>query len=590
MDIESSLAEVSSAGPAFWRRPTGGKIRASTAILVSAPILVAAAAWFLLLHRAGEWKRGSSAVRSLVVLPSRDLSGSPGGQLMGDGLVDTLSARLGGLPGIQVVTPSVAVEAADRLADPFRAAKSVGANLAVRSSFMRSGDFVRIAYSVWDVSQRAQVASGTVDGSASDLFHVQDRLAESVAEGLKLKGGGKRPTVSVGLAGATAQERYLQALGNLQRYDKPVHLDTAIAALEELAAENPGSALVPAALGRAYLYKFNLTREKSWADKASVAVERARQLDPDLPEVNSTAGELAARTGKPKEAIAAFERTLAVHPNDFDALLGLGRAQDLMGEATPAEQTYRRAIALQPSSWIGYSKLGGFFYGQGRYAEAAEMFRRVITLAPDNARAFSNLGAAYYYMEDLDRALAAFERSIALEPSDLAYSNVGALRYYLGRYSEAAAAFEKALQMVPDHYLSWAGLGDAYSQLPGRQQEARAAYAKSTALARNELTTNPKDAQVHSYLALSLAKVGRWAEAEEHTAEALAAQPENPEYLFNAAVVANRATKEADAIEFLSKAIRAGFPRVVARREPEFKNLRHRADFEKAIETRKASA
>src|SRR5262249_30426028 len=145
---------------------------------------------------------------------------------------------------------------------------------------------------------------------------------------------------------ADQQERYVRALGNLQRYDKPASVDEALRLLEALVIEKPGSALVQAALGRADLYKYNLTREKIWAEKADVAVARARQLAQELPEVASTSGELLVRTGKPEEAVVAFRRALALQPNNYDALLGLARAEDASGRAAEAEGAYRRAIAL----------------------------------------------------------------------------------------------------------------------------------------------------------------------------------------------------------------------------------------------------
>ncbi|MEP6769101.1 MAG: protein kinase [Acidobacteriota bacterium] len=581
LDHEPSRLETREGLP----EPKRHRWTAPLLLLVFAIVISSALYLRRLKSGAGESATSGAAgrLRSLVVLPSRDLSGAPGGQLVGDGLVETLSARLGEIPGIQVVTPTAAVAASDSLGDPFRAARSVGADLAVRSSLMRNGGTVRIAYSIWDVGKRSQLASGTVDGADTDMFGIQDRLAEGVAGGLKLKREAHLTPTPTGLDGASAQEKYLQALGNLQRYDKPAQVDAALRILEGLLVEKPNSALIPAALGRAYLYNYNLTRERAWAEKAASAVSRARQLNPDLPEVNTTLGELDSRTGKPKEAIAAFERTLAVRPNDFDALLGLARAYDLTGDSAMAEKTYRRAIALQPSLWMGYSKLGGFFFARGEYAQAAEMFFKVTQLLPDNARAFANLGAAYYGLEDLGRALVAFEQSIALEPTDLGYSNVGTVKYYLGRYSESAAAFERALEILPSHYELWANIGDTYAQLPAKRSRASSAYIKGITLARQELATNPDDPQVHSYLGLCLSKIGHRAEAEEHTARALATQPQNPEFLFNAAVVANRADKPSEAVERLAAAIRAGFPRIVIRHDPEFEKLRQRVDFENAV-------
>src|SRR5262249_49372391 len=55
-----------------------------------------------------------SGPRALVVLPSRDLSGSASGQLVGDGVAETLSASLGQVRGIEVVPTVVAVSAVER--------------------------------------------------------------------------------------------------------------------------------------------------------------------------------------------------------------------------------------------------------------------------------------------------------------------------------------------------------------------------------------------------------------------------------------------------------------------------------------------
>ncbi len=585
LELGSSLDEAPATSGARERAaptPINRRWAGPVSILV---IATAIAAWaYLQRSRSGTTSNATrttaDSTRSLIVLPSRDLSGAPGGQLVGDGLVETLSARLGEIPGIQVVTPTAAVAASDRLVDPFRAAQSVGADLAVRSSLMRSGGAVRIAYSIWDVGKRSQVASGTVDGTASDMFAIQDRLAESVAGGLKLRRAAHRTPTPTGLDGAGAQEKYLQALGNLQRYDKPAQVDAAASLLEPLAKEFPNSALVPAALGRAYLYKYNLTRERTWADKAGHEVSRARGLDPELPEVNSTLGELSVRTGHPKEAITAFERALSVRPNDFDALLGLAKAYDAAGDALSAEKTYRRAIALQPSSWTGYSKLGGFFYNKGQIQKAAEMFRRVTELIPDNARAFSNLGAMYELMGDFDRALDSYRQSLRLEPSSVAYGNVGTLEYFSGRFHEASEAFRKAISLTPGDYQLWAELGDALRWIKGSEIESRTAYSKAIALGSEQLSINPRDAAVHSKLAVTFAKAGDAGRAAQHRQIAIDGDPKNGEFLYDAALVSCVAGNRKEAIEWLRRARDSGVSTAHIEREPEFRSLRGEKSFQ----------
>ena len=590
IQIEETLSQTAArpSGPSAASRPiseptTSPPAKKSRLVPLLALLLIGVAGfgiWSVLRPRAASPLPDR---KYLAVLPFKDLSGVPGGQLVGDGMVETVSVRLAGIAGIQVVTPTASIAAADRGAEVSRIAKDLGANLVLRGTYQRQDDRVRITYAVINTADGMQVAAGTLDGSASDLFGIQDRLADDVASSLRLPSSPPRTPKPTGLETASDQDRYLRAIGHLQRYDKADSVAEAIRLLEALAVERPASALVQAALGRAYLYEFNLTRDSKWIPLASAATDRARQLLPDSPEVNVTIGELSLRSGKPADAIAAYRRALSAQPNNFDAILGLARAYDAAGDGARAEETYRRAIDLQPAYFGGYSKLAGFYFNHGRYGPAADMFRKVTELTPDNARAFANLGACQFALGRFDLALAAFQKSLALEPTDLAYSNIGTQQYYLGRYAESAAAFQKAIELVPSHYETWSNLGDALRLIPGRAAAAADAYARAIKLTQTELATNPDDASVHSYLALCLAKTGKLAEAREHVRRSLESEPDRAELLFNAAVVANRAARPEEAVQYLGRAVRAGFNAAIIRNEPELSNLRNRDDFDDVV-------
>jgi serine/threonine-protein kinase len=596
IEVEETLAEVvphrpvrpGTSAPSGEAAPAEPPRRHSRPVRLAAVAAVLAGLALFATWRALQTARANRvpAQKYLAVLPFRDLSGVPGGQLIGDGLVETVSARLQNVAGIQVVTPSAAVAMSDRESDPYKVARKLGANLILRGAVQREADRVRISYSLLSTADRVPLASDTMEGSASELFAVQDRLAEKLVGALGLSSKARRTPTPVGLDTASLQERYLKAIGSLQRYDRAASVDQAVSLLEALAAERPAAPLVQAALGRAYLARFNLTHERKWVDLASSACDRARQLQPGSPEVNVTLGELYLKTGKPADAVTAYRRSLAAQPSNFDAMLGLARAYDASGDTKHSEETYKRAIELQPAHFAGYSKLAGFYFNHGRREAAAEMFRKVTRLTPDNARAFANLGACYFALGQFDRALEVFQKSLALEPTDLAYSNVGTVQYYLGRYPESAAAFEKSLALSPSHYQNWANLGDALRLIPGREDKAAEAYAKAIALTRGELATNPDDSLVHSYLALCLAKTGRAAEARDHLRKSLASGPDPPELLFNAAVVANRSARPADALVYLARAVRAGFNAAIIQNEPELANLKNRGDFDKMLKER----
>jgi len=570
-DIGDARVEIErvQAGDSAPPRPQRPKWRVAALLLV----LLAAVLGGLLLRRGARVTNASEA-RSLVVLPAKVLSDFPGGQLVGDGLVETLSVRLNEVPGIQVVTPVAAVQASDKTTDPFGAARSVGAGLVVRSSVARDGNKVRFTYSVWNVQTRRQLAGETVDGSASDLFGLQDELADRVATALKLPKPARKTATPVGLETPSEQERYLEAIGLLQRYDLREMVEKAIAILEALTAERPDSPLAQAALGRAALAMYDFTQDRNWASRAVSAAESAHRLGPGLPEADITLGETLLATGREKEAIESFRRALAIQPGRYEALLGLGRALGAAGQDKEAEETYRRAIALQPKAFAAYNQLGAFYASKGRFRQAGEAFQTVTELAPDSYRAFSNLGGTRTMACDFPSALAAYRKALALKPDDPdAASNLGLTQLWTGSFAEAVASLEKAARSAPNSYQIWANLGDAYRGAHS-PEKASAAYERSIKLARQALQVNPKEVAACSFLATGLAKTGHSAEAAEAVKQALAIDNQNPNVLSDAAIVAVLAGRESDAIEMLRKAVAAGYCPAIIARQPEFESLR----------------
>ena len=254
IEFEEALTELGKppSRPLAAPAPSPRTSRGKRALLVVPALLALAVAWALL--RSREEKAPplpGAGPNSLAVLPFRNLSSQPGGQVIGEGLVEIVSARLASMPGLQVVTPTAVVAAADREPEFSRLAKTLGANLILHGTFQRERDRIRITYAVVNTVTRQSVAAGTLDGTASDLFLLQDRLAENVSQALKLPRRAPRTPRPAGLEGAGAQERYVQAIGHLQRYDRPTSVDEAARLIDALARDNPSSAILQASLGLA---------------------------------------------------------------------------------------------------------------------------------------------------------------------------------------------------------------------------------------------------------------------------------------------------------------------------------------------------
>src|SRR4051794_26230616 len=353
------------------RPPKVSRQTITIAASVVAALLLAGGAAFIARHGATANPAGSQTAptrKYLAVMPFTDLTGQPNGQLVVDGLAETLSARLAHFTSVQVMRPAAADAATN--ANPQKVGHDLGANIVLTGSMQRAGDRLRVAYEVVDLAQGTSRPGDLIEGSASDLFTIQDKLADSIAASLQLGAPTFRPAAP---DSSVSQTRYLEALGHLRRYDQEASVDSAIHILEELAAQS-SSASIQAALGRAYLAKFQLTHDAKWATPAAAACERAIVADPQNPDVHVTLGELRRLTGHLDDASREYRAALAQQPNNADAILGLAETYKAGRKLPEAEAAYKKSISLQPNYWAGYNKLGAFYASQGRREESAAMF------------------------------------------------------------------------------------------------------------------------------------------------------------------------------------------------------------------------
>ncbi len=546
-------------------------------VLGAAAVLLAGAAFWLIL----ETRRPAAGAgdRSLAVLPFRNLTNMPEGELLGLAMADTVSVRLANVPGLQVVTPRAAVEAGENDSNFARVARRLGANRLVAGTLQRENERYRITYRLLDADGR-QLAANAFDGA--ELFILQDRVADGVVRDLRLRRGARRTPTPSGLDTVADQERYLQAIGLLQRYDRRDGVERAVQILGKLADEKPQSALVQAALGRAALAMFDFTKDRSWADRAAVASDAARVLDPGLPEVDIIMGETFLVTGRSKEAVEAFRRGLAASPDKVDALLGLGRAAEAAGDDRTAEDAFRRAAALQPSFAV-FNQLGALHADRGRWSEAAAMFRRAAEVAPDSYRAYSNLGGVSVLGCDFGTALPALRKALELKPDDpIAASNLGLTQLWTGRPGEAVATLETASRNAPANFQVWGAFGDALAET-GAKERAAQAYGRAIELAQGAVRLNPRDAAAHSVLGTSFARTGRTEKAVGEIQTALSLDDKQPNVLADAATVAALRGNSQEALGWIRKAVDAGYCRQIIARQPEFASLHSSPEFQSIV-------
>jgi tetratricopeptide (TPR) repeat protein len=255
-----------------------------------------------------------------------------------------------------------------------------------------------------------------------------------------------------------------------------------------------------------------------------------------------------------------------------------------MGRLDEAEKAYQVAIQARPHYWRNYNSLGALYISEGRYLEATKMFSRVIDLAPDSFRGYSNLGGANVLLGQYSAAVTALNRSVEIRPTVDALSNLATAYFHLRRFEDAARNYEEATKLNGQDYVVWGNLADAYHYSGKRQTESIAAYRKAIALAKLKLEVNPNDPVVLGDIAGYTSMLGNRADAIMYIDKALhLEQRDDPDVLFNAAMVHNQFGETNAALQLLSKALDAGFSPSTVADAPALDNLHSNPAFQQLL-------
>jgi tetratricopeptide (TPR) repeat protein len=302
------------------------------------------------------------------------------------------------------------------------------------------------------------------------------------------------------------------------------------------------------------------------------------EIDIRAAEGHLCAGELALRTGRYADAVSSFRGALDREPMSDEAVLGLGRAYELIGDRPSAERIYRSTVERRPFYWGAQFRLGNHYRERADYEQAVSAYERAASLNPGNAVLLARLGGIYTYLGRYDEALETFRTSTAIAPTFTALVNWGMTLYRMRQFERSVEVLTRACELRDSHQCI-GNLARAYRAFK-RPGEAHVLLQRAIALAARELETNPRNSDARLSLAEYHSRLGHRAEALDHLAQVQVGG--DPHLMFYAALVHLHVGDRATAIEWLRKAQAASLPRAELqawtdldplRQDPAFKSL-----------------
>ncbi len=219
--------------------------------------------------------------------------------------------------------------------------------------------------------------------------------------------------------------------------------------------------------------------------------------------------------GQYNDAVAGWQKALALNPDDAKAHLNLGYVMQQSGRLDEAIGEYRTALKINSSYAAAHSNLGIALATAGRLDEGIEQYEKALEIDPENSEAHGNLCAALLEKHQNNAAIDHCRKAVTSNPENAdAQNTLGIALARAGSLDEAAEHIIKAAQINPDslEYQYNCGRVLAASQ---RLAEAIPHFEKAVSLSGGgELSSL-------EFLASLYADVGRFAEAAQVARRAL---------------------------------------------------------------------
>jgi TolB-like protein/DNA-binding winged helix-turn-helix (wHTH) protein/Tfp pilus assembly protein PilF len=299
----------------------------------------------------------AGSFESIAVLPFTNLSAEPD-QYLADGVTEELTFALTQLPDLKVAARTSAFQFRDTALDVREIGREIGVDGIIEGSVRREGDDLRVTAQLVDAHTGYHLWAVTFDGSVSDVFRLQRRVAERVRDSI----GARKPPRDLAVAepaDPAAYDLYLRGRYALNRRGAP-SLEHAIGLFEESIALNPDYGPAYLQLANAYLLMpaYTAGQTDEMYESAVRTVDLGTRADPSIADAAAAVhGYIHYKRGKWLEADRAFQSALAgrhvdstTHQWYSNMLAAVGRLNDALEQA-------QRAHKLDPLSPVVVSRL-----------------------------------------------------------------------------------------------------------------------------------------------------------------------------------------------------------------------------------------
>ena len=340
---------------------------------------------------ATETADAESGTASIAVLPFVNMSADEDQEYFSDGISEELLNLLAKIPDLRVPARTSSFQFKGQSVDIAEVAKQLNVKHVLEGSVRRADVRVRVTAQLIEADTGYHLWSETYDRELTDIFAIQDEISAAIVAALSKTLGLNVDVPHVtAAANPEAYNAYLLGQHQIKKRTK-LDIESAIANYQQAIDIDPDYAPAHAGLGLGwYLLTASgatygtLTLEESLA-KALPHLERAIELDPDLPEALGAYGLTLDAQLKFEEAVTYYQQALALNPSLTDVRNWYSQALGSLGQTEEALRELEKAYEMDPLSILTLTNYANQLQIRRQYDKLEPVLERLGQIDPAGA-------------------------------------------------------------------------------------------------------------------------------------------------------------------------------------------------------------
>jgi len=429
------------------------------------------------------WGVAQPKIKSLAVLPLKNLSGDPTQDYLADGMTEALIGRLASIHDLRVISRTSMMTFKDTKLSVPEIAKTLGVDALVEGSVIREGNHIRVHAQLIRAATDEHFWSEAYDREMRDALALESDVAQSIARKVEvtITGDEHARLTAARSVSPEVYESYLKGRFALGKGNSRADIDESLADFEEAIRQDPTFAPAYVSLASAHselATVFMGAPPETERAKVVNAARKALELDPELAEAHVLLASTHQEQWQWTEAESEFRRALQINPNDAAAHNGLARWLLSHGRADEALTWAQRGRELDPVAVSG-TNIGWILFSARRYEEAKQELRSVVAVRPDDTGALWDLGFVLIANRQAEEAIPYLEKALSVTGRSPGVIGVLIRAYaHAGRRADALRLLEQLKKRQQAGYVPAAAFVNAYLGL-GENEEAFAWLERS---------------------------------------------------------------------------------------------------------------